>query len=57
MLNNYKVLFVFTALAMVAGCATTPPAEDPVLTTLVDHDERIDAIERVLASALPALHE
>ncbi len=35
---------------LVAGCAMTPPADDPVLLKLDDLERRLGAIERVLAS-------
>jgi tol-pal system protein YbgF len=37
-------------LLLVAGCAVTPPSEDPVLIKLDELDQRIEAIERILAN-------
>ena len=42
--------FLILASAIVAGCATTPPAEDPVLVKLGELERRIASIERVLAN-------
>ena len=35
---------------IVAGCAVTPPSEDPVLIRLNELDSRLEAIERILAN-------
>lgn len=35
---------------LLAGCATTPPSEDPVLIRLNDMDERLQRVERVVNS-------
>ncbi|RLA33312.1 MAG: tol-pal system protein YbgF [Gammaproteobacteria bacterium] len=37
-------------MLLVAGCAVTPPAEDPVLIQLEELDRRLGAIERILAN-------
>jgi len=37
-------------MLLAAGCAVTPPAEDPVLIQLDELDRRIGAIERILAN-------
>ncbi|MBV8342227.1 MAG: hypothetical protein JO173_07585, partial [Gammaproteobacteria bacterium] len=38
------------ALGLVAGCASTPPEEDPVQMKLNDLDTRIARIERIAAN-------
>jgi tol-pal system protein YbgF len=35
---------------LLAGCATTPPAEDPVLIKLTEIEDRLDRVERVTAN-------
>lgn len=50
MLNRNRTLLVSTLLLIVAGCAVTPPSEDPVLIKLDEFDQRIEAIERILAN-------
>ena len=48
---TYKYPFVVIAAVLtVAGCTTTPPAEDPVQIKLQELDRRLAAIERVLAN-------
>jgi tol-pal system protein YbgF len=37
-------------MLLTAGCAVTPPAEDPVLIQLEELDRRLGAIERILAN-------
>jgi tol-pal system protein YbgF len=37
-------------MLLAAGCAVTPPAEDPVLIQLDELDRRLGAIERILAN-------
>jgi tol-pal system protein YbgF len=44
------ILAVLTPMLLVAGCAVTPPAEDPVLIQLEELDRRLGAIERILAN-------
>ena len=44
------ILAVLTSMLLVAGCAVTPPAEDPVLIQLEELDRRLGAIERILAN-------
>jgi len=44
------ILAVLTPMLLVAGCAVTPPAEDPVLIQLDELDRRLGAIERILAN-------
>ncbi|HEX7116711.1 MAG TPA: tol-pal system protein YbgF [Steroidobacter sp.] len=39
-----------SALALLAGCASTPPEEDPVVQKLTELDGRLLRIERVLAN-------
>lgn len=51
MLKSNKVMLVAVSLAFVGGCAVTPPpSEDPVLIRLNELDQRLEAIERILAS-------
>src|SRR5262245_63615243 len=47
MLRN--VVFA-AAAAVLAGCATTPPEEDPVVQKLTELDSRLLRLERVLAN-------
>ena len=42
------VLLLPVAALLMAGCAVTPPSEDPVLIKLNELDERLSAIERVM---------
>ena len=44
------ILAVLTPMLLAAGCAVTPPAEDPVLIQLEELDRRLGAIERILAN-------
>ena len=44
------ILAAIMPLLLAAGCAVTPPAEDPVLIQLDELDRRIGAIERILAN-------
>ena len=44
------ILAVIAAMLLQAGCAVTPPEEDPVLIQLEELDRRIGAIERILAN-------
>ena len=44
------ILAVIIPMLLAAGCAVTPPAEDPVLIQLDELDRRIGAIERILAN-------
>ena len=44
------ILAVLTPMLLVAGCAVTPPDEDPVLIQLDELDRRLGAIERILAN-------
>jgi tol-pal system protein YbgF len=43
-------LALIAPLLLAAGCAVTPPAEDPVLLQLDELDRRLSAIERILAN-------
>lgn len=43
-------LLLLAALATVSGCALTSPAEDPVLIKLNEMDQRLAAVERILAN-------
>jgi tol-pal system protein YbgF len=45
-----KILALIAPLLLAAGCAVTPPAEDPVLLQLDELDRRLSAIERILAN-------
>src|SRR5690606_15522111 len=38
------------ATSLMAGCATTPPEEDPVVIKLNDLDRRLEKLERVLSN-------
>jgi len=50
-LKSNKVMLVAASLAFVSGCAVTPPpSEDPVLIRLNELDQRLEAIERILAN-------
>jgi len=49
-LNRNRTALAGTLLLIVAGCAVTPPGEDPVLIKLDELDQRIEAIERILAN-------
>jgi tol-pal system protein YbgF len=44
------ILAVLAPMLLQAGCAVTPPEEDPVLIQLDELDGRIGAIERILAN-------
>jgi tol-pal system protein YbgF len=44
------ILAVIAPMLLAAGCAVTPPEEDPVLIQLEELDRRIGAIERILAN-------
>lgn len=50
MLKFNKVLLVAASMAFVSACTTTPPSEDPVLIQLNELDQRLEAIERILAN-------
>lgn len=43
-------LLLLAALATVGGCALTSPTEDPVLIKLNEIDQRLAAVERILAN-------
>jgi tol-pal system protein YbgF len=45
-----RTIIPVTALGMLAGCASTPPEEDPVVQKLTELDGRLLRIERVLAN-------
>lgn len=45
-----KSSILFAAVAVLAGCATTPPEQDPVVQKLNELDGRLLRIERVLAN-------
>jgi tol-pal system protein YbgF len=48
LLTRYCLIALFAGTA--AGCAVTPPEEDPVLIKLDEIDRRLAAVERVLAN-------
>lgn len=50
MLQRKSPLLAAGLVALLAGCVTTPPAEDPVLIKLEDIDRRLSAVERILAN-------
>lgn len=45
-----NIWFVFALASIVAACATTPAADDPVLVKLDEIDSRLSALERVIAN-------
>ena len=47
---QFRLMTFILLTAVAAGCATTPPSEDPVLIRLDDMDRRLAAIERILAN-------
>lgn len=49
-LPRIGVLLAATASALLAGCATTAPEEDPVVQKMTELDSRLLRIERVLAN-------
>jgi tol-pal system protein YbgF len=49
-LETKKLCWATTLLLLLGGCATAPPAEDPVMVKLDDMDDRLTAVERMLAS-------
>jgi tol-pal system protein YbgF len=49
-MTSVRYLIVAAACAWVAGCASTPPEEDPVVQKLTELDSRLLRIERVLAN-------
>ena len=50
MARRENILALLAPLLLAAGCAVTPPAEDPVLVELKELDQRLGAIERILAN-------
>ncbi len=49
-MSNMKLRFstgIVVALLGIAGCATTPPSEDPVLIKLTEIDDRLRKVERL----------
>ncbi|NOX70704.1 MAG: tol-pal system protein YbgF [Gammaproteobacteria bacterium] len=50
MVNKNTVLLLAASLALVGACTVTPPSEDPVLIRLDELDQRIEALERILAN-------
>lgn len=50
MARREYILALIAPLLLAAGCAVTPPAEDPVLLQLDELDRRLSAIERILAN-------
>jgi tol-pal system protein YbgF len=49
-MTSIRFVIVAAACAWLAGCATTPPEEDPVYQKLTELDGRLLRIERVLAN-------
>jgi tol-pal system protein YbgF len=49
-MTTFRFVIVASACAWLAGCATTPPEEDPVVQKLTELDSRLLRIERVLAN-------
>ena len=49
-MTTLRYLIVAAACAWLAGCASTPPEEDPVVQKLTELDSRLLRIERVLAN-------
>ena len=49
-----RVSWLPLAPALLGGCATTPPEEDPVQMKLNDLDSRMTRIERVVANQVRA---
>ena len=47
---NHRFATTCLLAFMLAGCATTPPAEDPVLIKLTEIEDRLDRVERVTAN-------
>ena len=50
MARRENILAFIAPLLLAAGCAVTPPEEDPVLLQLDELDRRLSAIERILAN-------
>lgn len=50
MARRENILALIAPLLLAAGCAVTPPEEDPVLLQLNELDRRLSAIERILAN-------
>src|ERR1044072_2044633 len=49
-MTSVRYPIVAAACVWLAGCATTPPEEDPVVQKLTELDSRLLRIERVLAN-------
>src|SRR5688572_32401777 len=49
-MTTLRFVIAATACAWLAGCASTPPEEDPVVQRLTELDSRLLRIERVLAN-------
>src|SRR5262245_66064709 len=49
-MTTLRLVIAATACVWLAGCATTPPEEDPVVQKLTELDGRLLRIERVLAN-------
>ena len=45
-----KKLLMMSLVAVFAGCATTPPEQDPVVQRLTEMDSRLLRLERVLTN-------
>ena len=49
-MNHAAAKATLLAAVFIAGCATTPASEDPVLVKLTEIEDRLDRIERVTAN-------
>ena len=49
-MNPTRSILLATLASVLAGCATTPPEEDPVVQKLTELDSRLLRLERVLAN-------
>jgi len=49
-MTTLRLVLAAAACVWLAGCATTPPEEDPVVQKLTELDSRLLRIERVLAN-------
>ena len=49
-LNKNNIVLVIVSLTTFGGCAIAPSSDDPVLIALNEQNERIEAMERILAN-------